>query len=158
MSHAPETHRRYLEPGFVSRRVMNPLIARLTARGVSVWGSRSLEVRGRVSGEWRATPVNLLDLDARQYLVAPRGETQWVRNLRAAGSGRLRVGRHAVAFTATEVADAAKVGVLRAYLRRWKWEIGAFFDGVGPDSTDDELLAVASGYPVFEVATPSAEG
>lgn len=157
MTHAADRRRRYLEPGFVSRRVMNPLVARLTARGISVWGSRSLEVRGRVSGEWRATPVNLLDLDDRQYLVAPRGETQWVRNLRAAGSGRLRLGRRAVPFTAAEVADEGKVAVLRAYLRRWKWEIGAFFDGIGPDSTDDELLAVAAGYPVFEVAMVSAE-
>ena len=88
-------------------------------------------MRGRKSGEWRATPVNLLSIDTQRYLVAPRGETQWVRNLRVAGAGELRVGRRIEAFTATEIADADKVLILRAYLKRWKAEVGVFFDGVG---------------------------
>ena len=102
--------------------------------GISVWGSRELRVRGRTSGEWRTTPVNLLTLDGEHYLVAPRGETQWVRNLRVAGTGELRVGRRTEAFRATEVADADKVPILRAYLKRWKAEVGVFFDGVSADS------------------------
>jgi deazaflavin-dependent oxidoreductase (nitroreductase family) len=119
--------------------------------GVSIAGSRVLEVRGRKSGEWRSTPVNLMPFQGSQYLVAPRGHTQWVRNLRAAGSGRLRVGRRTEEFTAEEVPDPDKAPLLRAYLERWKWESGQFFDGVNADSTDDELLRIAPDHPAFRV-------
>ncbi len=143
--------RRYLEPKGGTL-LFNRVVARLTRMGVSVWGSRELHVVGRRSGHVRTTPVNLLTLDGQTYLVAPRGTTQWVRNLRAAdGRGGLRLGRHVDEFTSTEVADADKVDVLRAYLRRWKFEVGAFFDGVDASSTDEELLAIAPGYPVFRL-------
>jgi len=123
----------------------------MTRLGVSVWGSRVLSVRGRTSGEWRSTPVNLLSLGGRRYLVAPRGHTQWVKNLRAAGGGELRVGRRVEPFTATELADGQKPEILRAYLRRWKFEIGVFFEGVGPDAPDAKLREIAPGYPVFQI-------
>ena len=142
---------RYLEAGGITDKVFNPMVAWLTRRGLSLAGSRVLEVRGRTSGEWRATPVNPLRLDGAEYLVAPRGHTQWVRNLRAAGGGRLRKGRRVEEFTADELVDAEKPEVLRAYLAKWKWEVGAFFDGIGADASDDELLAVAAGYPVFRI-------
>jgi deazaflavin-dependent oxidoreductase (nitroreductase family) len=108
-------------------------------------------VRGRNSGEWRRTPVNLLTIEETRYLVAPRGEVQWVKNLRASGEGRLRVGRRTEDFTATEVADEEKPPLLRAYLKKWKWEVGAFFGGVGPDSTDDELRRIAPDHPAFRI-------
>jgi deazaflavin-dependent oxidoreductase (nitroreductase family) len=118
--------------------------------GVSVWGSRVLEVRGRRSGEPRRVPVNVLDLDGRRYLVSARGEGEWVRNVRAAGGSLdLLLGRRREPATAVEVADADKVPVLRAYLRRWKAEVGAFFDGVDADSTDAEIAAIAHRHPVF---------
>ena len=110
-----------------------------------------LEVRGRSSGQPRRTPVNLLTFEGQRYLVAPRGETQWARNLRASGGGRLLVGRRGEGFTAVELEDTEKPPVLRAYLKRWKFEVGAFFDGVGPDSSEQELLAAASKHPVFLV-------
>jgi len=84
--------------------------------------------------------------------VAPRGQTQWVRNLRAAGSGELRVGRRVQSFTATELTDGQKVPVLRAYLKRWKVEVGVFFDGVGATSSDEELARIAPDHPAFEIA------
>jgi len=139
----------YREPDWVTRHVFNPLVKALTRAGVSVLGSRILRVRGRTSGHWRETPVNLLAFGGAHYLVAARGETQWVRNLRAAGGGELRVGRRVHAFTATEVGDDEKVAVLRAYLRRWRWEVGAFFGGVGPDSSDQEVHEEAPAHPVF---------
>jgi len=142
---------RYLEPGGFTQQVFNRLVNWLTRRGVSVWGSRELRVRGRKSGEWRTTPVNLLTHDGEQYLVAPRGQTQWVRNIRIAGGGELRVGRKVQAFTIDEVPDAAKPEVLRAYLRRWKMEVGVFFDGVDASASDETLLGIAPGYPVFKV-------
>jgi deazaflavin-dependent oxidoreductase (nitroreductase family) len=149
----PAVTPRYVAPGAFTNRVFNPLVAFLTRRGLSLFGSRVLRVRGRVSGEWRETPVNLLTHDGARYLVAPRGTTQWVRNLRAAGSGELRVGGRVDTFTAVELADTdpVKADVLRAYLKRWKFEVGVFFDGVGPDSADDELARVAPDHPVFRV-------
>jgi hypothetical protein len=83
--------------------------------------------------------------------VSPRGEGQWVRNLRAAGGGELRVGNRVEAFRAQELHDDDKVAVLRAYLKRWKVEVGVFFEGVGPKSTDEQLRAIAPRHPVFEV-------
>lgn len=148
---------RYVMPatplGRLSGRLSNSLVAGLTKAGISVRGSRVLAVRGRKTGQWRITPVNPLTLDSGRYLVAPRGHTQWVRNLRAAGGGELRVGRQAETFTATEVADELKPEILREYLRRWKFEIGMFFAGVTPDAPDAKLLEIAPGYPVFRITT-----
>jgi deazaflavin-dependent oxidoreductase (nitroreductase family) len=142
---------RYVTPGR-STAIFNRAVAGLTKLGISVWGSRVLYVRGRSSGEWRSTPVNLLTHRGERYLVAPRGTTQWVRNLRAAdGQGELHLGRRAEPFRATELGDDAKPDVLRAYLKRWKMEIGVFFNGVGPDASDDKLREIAPGYPVFRI-------
>jgi deazaflavin-dependent oxidoreductase (nitroreductase family) len=147
----------YRRPGWLTRNVMNRLVARLTRMGVSVWGSRVLEVRGRRSGEPRRVPVNLLDLDGRQYIVSARGTGEWVRNVRAAdGSLDLLLGRRRQPMLATEVADADKVPVLRAYLARWKAEVGVFFDGVDADSSDDEIAAIAHRHPVFTVSEHEA--
>ena len=126
-------------------------MAGLTRLGVSVAGSRVLEIRGRKTGQPRRNPVNLLSLEGTRYLVAPRGHTQWVRNLRAQGEGRLLLGSRAEQFTATELADDDKPPILRAYLKRWKWEVGTFFAGVGPDADDDELRRIAPDHPIFRI-------
>jgi deazaflavin-dependent oxidoreductase (nitroreductase family) len=141
----------YRRPGWLTKHVLNPFVGGLTRFGIGVAGSRVLEVRGRRTGEWRRTPVNPLSFEGDRYLVAPRGNTQWVRNLRAASEGRLRVGRRTEPFAAVEVPDEAKVALLRAYLERWKWEVGVFFGGVGPDSTDEELARIAPDHPVFRI-------
>jgi deazaflavin-dependent oxidoreductase (nitroreductase family) len=139
-------------PGRLLGSLFNSLVAGLTKAGISVLGSRVLYVRGRTSGQWRTTPVNLLTHDGSQYLVAPRGHTQWVRNMRVAGGGELHVGRRVEKFTASELADSDKPAILRAYLKRWKLEVGVFFNGVGPDASDAQLLEIAPGYPVFRIA------
>ncbi|HEU0114972.1 MAG TPA: nitroreductase family deazaflavin-dependent oxidoreductase [Thermomicrobiales bacterium] len=139
----------YQRPGWLTQRIANPLVAFVTGRlGRSLRGSRVLAVRGRRSGEWRTTPVNPLDLDERRYLVAPRGETEWVRNLRAAGSGELRLGGAVERFQASEVADADKPPILRAYLDRWRSETGTFF-GVSADPSEADLVRIAPNHPVF---------
>ena len=145
---------RYLAPGVFTRNVFNRIVALLTAAGVSVMGSRVLRVRGRTSGQWRETPVNLLTYEGDRYLVAPRGHTQWVKNLRVSGTGELRLGRRTEAFSAVELPDAEKPPLIRAYLKRWKWEVGQFFDGIDEKSPDDALLATAPGFPVFRI-TPA---
>src|SRR6266516_1897260 len=141
----------YRAPGWVTRNLFNRGVAFLTRRGVSILGSRVLAVKGRTTGEWRTTPVNLLVLDGRRYLVSPRGEGQWVRNLRAAGTGELRVGRRVEAFGGRELTAEEKVPVLRAYLKRWKVEVGVFFEGVSAESTDEQIRAIAGRHPAFEV-------
>jgi deazaflavin-dependent oxidoreductase (nitroreductase family) len=142
---------RFQEPGWFTKHVFNPFIAGLSRIGLSVAGSRVLEVKGRKSGEWRQTPVNPLPFEGNTYLVAPRGHTQWVRNLRASGEGRL-AGRRTESFTATELADEEKPALLRAYLKKWKWEVGAFFDGVDADAPESELQRIAPDHPVFKVS------
>jgi deazaflavin-dependent oxidoreductase (nitroreductase family) len=154
---ASEPTPRYVEPRWFTRHVFNPIIAVLTRAGISVWGSRELRVRGRKSGEWRAVPVNLLTHEGKRYLVAPRGHTQWVRNLRVTNEGELRVGRRTEAFRATEISDADKPPILRAYLKRWKAEVGVFFDGVSAKSSEDELRRIAPDHPVFLVSVMSPE-
>jgi deazaflavin-dependent oxidoreductase (nitroreductase family) len=153
----PDTTPRYVMPASTAGRLMNNFfnsaVARLTKLGVSVWGSRVLYVRGRSSGEWRTNPVNPLSHEGGRYLVAPRGQTQWVRNMRVAAGGELHVGRRIETFTAVELPDADKPEILRAYLRKWKMEVGVFFNGVGADASDAQLLDIAPGYPVFRITS-----
>ena len=145
-----ESQPRYLEPNR-SARIFNASVGQLTKLGISVYGSRVLAVRGRKSGEWRTTPVNPLTIDGQRYLVSPRGNTQWVRNMRAAGGGELRIGRRVEEFTATELPVEERPAVLRAYLKKWKFEVGVFFQGVGPDATEERMLAIAPDHPVFRI-------
>jgi deazaflavin-dependent oxidoreductase (nitroreductase family) len=141
----------YRPPDWFTQHLFNPIVSGLTRLGLSIAGSRVLEVRGRASGQLRRTPVNVLTLDDQQYLVAPRGNTQWARNMRASGSGRLLVGRRGEEFTATEIADEDKPPILRAYLRRWRWEMGPFFEGIGADSPEEEIRRIAPKHPIFKI-------
>jgi deazaflavin-dependent oxidoreductase (nitroreductase family) len=141
----------YKPAGWFTRNVFNRGVALMVKLGIGVYGSRVLEVRGRKSGEWRQTPVNLLTVDGQDYLVAPRGHTQWVRNIRVSGGGRLRLGHRIQEIKVVELPDEQKPPVLREYLKRWAWEVKAFFDGVDASSTDEQLLAVAPDHPVFRL-------
>jgi F420H(2)-dependent quinone reductase len=146
---------RYLVPNGFDR-TFSSFAQWLTARGISLMGSRVLAVRGRSSGEWRTVPVNLLELDGERYLVAPRGETQWVRNLRTAGGGELRLGKKVEAFSVAELADTDKPPVIRRYLEKWAWEAERFFDGLDKKSDDATILDAAPGFPVFKVLPADA--
>jgi deazaflavin-dependent oxidoreductase (nitroreductase family) len=144
----------YRQPGWFTRNVFNRAVAGMTRLGISVWGSRILRVKGRRSGQWRTTPVNLLTFEENRYLVAPRGETEWVKNLRVAGTGELLVGRHQDPFRAVELSDDEKTPILRAYLKRWKAEVGVFFDGVSASSSDEDLARIAPRHPAFRIENP----
>ncbi len=141
----------YQKPDWLTKHVFNPLVMLLTNRGLSVRGSRILAVRGRKSGQIRTTPVNPLEIGGARYLVAPRGETEWVRNLRAARGGELRLGRHREPIGVEELPDEAKPPILREYLRRWKTETEKFFDGVRAESPESELRRIAPRHPVLRV-------
>ncbi len=142
---------KYNRPDWATKNIFNPLIALATRLGLSMRGSRILAVRGRKSGEWRTTPVNLLHYEGQRYLVAPRGNTQWSRNLRAAGGGELRLGSKREEFRIEELADDAKLDVIRAYLKLWKMETGKWFDGVTHESPDEDVRRIAPDHPAFRI-------
>ncbi len=132
----PQPH--YLRPSWLISRVVNPLLMRL---GVVP----TLRVRGRKTGRWRSVPVNVLELDGERYLVAPRGETDWVRNLRAAGGGQLQYGRRRTEpFTLVEVRDEEKPRVIAAYLDRWGNQVRSQFEAL-PDAADHPVFRLESG-------------
>ena len=143
----------YRRPGWFTKTIFNPAVAALTRAGFSFWGSRILRVKGRSSGEWRSAPVNLLTFEGKQYLVAPRGQTQWVRNIRVSGTGELVLGSKVQTFRAEEIGNGEKIPILRAYLKRWKAEVGVFFSGVSADSPEADLRLIAPDHPVFRVET-----
>lgn len=147
----PEAEPRFIRPSRFTSRVFNPTVAWLTRRGVGLKGAAILEVVGRKSGEPRTTPVNPLSLGDARYLLAPRGETEWVRNIRVSGKGTLITRRGREDFGVQELADADKVPVIRAYLKEWAWEVGSFFEGLSAKSDDAAVLDAASGFPVFRI-------
>jgi deazaflavin-dependent oxidoreductase (nitroreductase family) len=142
---------RYLRPDWFTAHVFNPIVLGLTRLGISVYGSRILAVRGRKSGQWRTTPVNLLEFRGQRYLVAPRGVTEWVRNIRANGMAELHLGARREPIRVVELADADKPELLRHYLQRWKWEVGQFFEGVGPQASEADLQRIAPNHPIFRI-------
>jgi deazaflavin-dependent oxidoreductase (nitroreductase family) len=143
---------RYMKPAKATN-FFNESVAWLARHGISILGSRVLAVRGRTSGEWRTNPVNPVTVDGQRYLVAPRGNTQWVRNLRATGyEGELRLGGRVERFRATEVGDDEKPVILRRYLKLWWFEVGVFFEGVNAKAPEEDLRKIAPGYPIFRIA------
>jgi deazaflavin-dependent oxidoreductase (nitroreductase family) len=138
---------RYLAPSWFTDNVFNRLVARLTKMGLSVWGSRVLLVRGRTSGEIRSNVVNVLTHDGERYLVAPRGTTQWVRNLRAAGKADLR--RRRRARRGRRAADEAKPAVL-LHSAPLEVEVGQFSTASVPTSRR-RTAPHRIGYPVFRL-------
>jgi hypothetical protein len=144
---------RYVRPNWFTRNVFNRIVAWLTQLGVSVYGSRLLAVRGRRTGQWHTTPVNLLEYRGQRYLVAPRGVTQWVRNVRAGSQTELRLGsrRERIGLVEIPDSDPLKIELMRQYLRKWAFEVGVFFEGVGATSSDEDLRRIAPSHPTFRI-------
>ncbi|OBI92597.1 nitroreductase/quinone reductase family protein [Mycobacterium asiaticum] len=138
----------YQEPNRAMR-AANTVVRWLAESGISIAGTSALRVRGRTSGKQRSVVINLLTVDGVDYVVSPRGNTQWVRNVRAAGvvdTGPRWRSRRA---TIHEVGDDAKPEILRRYLARWYWQVKGFVGGLTPESGDDELRAASDRIPVF---------
>ncbi|MFI1706574.1 nitroreductase/quinone reductase family protein [Streptomyces griseoruber] len=129
----------------------NRVIGWLARHGLSLMGSAEMSVRGRKSGQMQRIPVNPHTYKGAQFLVSARGHSQWVRNMRVAGGGELRVGRKVRTFTAVEVPDEERLPILRTYLEKWGWEVNQYFDGVTAKSTDAEIVAAAPDHPVFRI-------
>jgi deazaflavin-dependent oxidoreductase (nitroreductase family) len=144
---------RYDEPNRTAR-AANALIRRLAEVGISIAGSRALRVRGRKTGKARSVVINVLSVDGIDYLVSPRGTTQWVRNVRAAGVVDVGPRWRRRRLQATELADSAKPDLLRKYLDKWYWEVKGHIAGLTPDSDDSGIRAAATSIPVFALTDP----
>jgi deazaflavin-dependent oxidoreductase (nitroreductase family) len=142
----------YNRPGFMAN-LGNAFIGILNRIGLRPGGSQLLAVRGRKSGDVKTTPVNPLTVDGVMYLVAPRGETHWVRNLRAANEAELRVGRKSTAIRTQEVADAEKPALINAYLARWGNVTKSHFGSSSTSPPAEELEQLAGRTPVFRVVS-----
>lgn len=141
---------RYDEPNLAAG-AGNELIRWLAEAGISIAGTRALRVRGRKTGKRRGVVINLLTVDGRDYVVSPRGNTQWARNARSAGVVEMGPRWHSRQVRIAEVADDAKPDLLKRYLDRWFWEVKGHVGGLTPQSTDDEMRAAAPSIPVFEL-------
>lgn len=143
---------RYDEPNLIAK-AANEFFRLLAELGISVAGTRAIRVRGRKTGKLRGVVINLLTIDGRDYLVSPRGETQWARNARAAGELELGPRWRSRNVRITELADVDKPELLKRYLHKWFWEVKGHVGGLTPDSTDDELHAAAPTIPVFALTS-----
>ncbi|AQS70997.1 nitroreductase family deazaflavin-dependent oxidoreductase [Streptomyces pactum] len=132
---------------------LNSVIGWLARHGVSLAGAAEMSVRGRKSGRMQRIPVNPHSHGDARYLISARGHSQWVRNMRTAGGGELRVGRKVRSFTAVELPDEEKLPILRTYLEKWGWEVNQYFQGVTAKSSDEEIVAAAPDHPVFRIET-----
>ncbi len=141
----------YRQPG-KSVRFFNGIVSWLADRGITLAGARTLEVRGRKSGDLQRIPVNPLRVDGHTYLIGARGNTQWARNVRASGECTLRGGANTIEYGVAELTDSAKPAILRPYLKRWGWEVASLMPvKIDADSTDEELVAAGAVIPVFEL-------
>lgn len=135
-------------------RLVNSAVGGLVRIGVGPRDMRLLEVRGRKSGRTHRLPVDLLPLDGKLYLVAPRGRTEWVRNAQASGTVTLRRGRRVEQYRLRELPDAAKPPILKAYLERFHRQVQRFFP-LPPGSAVESFIPLAARYPAFELARVS---
>ena len=142
----------YKEPDWFTRHVFNYVVKGLTRLGVSVWGSRVLEHKGRTSGELHHVPVNLLTIDGTQYLVSPRGRPSGCATCATLAATGADPGTSAPALHGQ--GDPGGRGRARpaGLPPPLEVRVGMFFDGVTPDSTDAEWAAVAAKHPVFELS------
>ena len=141
---------RYDAPN-VAARAGNELIRWLAEAGISIAGTRALRVRGRKSGRRRGVVINVLSVDGRDYVVSPRGNTQWARNARSAGVVEMGPWWRSREVRIAEVADDTKPHLLKHYLDRWYWEVKGHVGGLTPQSTDNEMRSAAPSIPVFEL-------
>ena len=139
----------FLEPSLIER-IFNRLFAIAIGFGMGLGHNYVVEVRGRKSSRIFSTPIDLLEVERRRYLVAPRGETNWVRNARAAGRVTLRKGCRREDFAVREVGPAERPELLKAYLDRFALTVQRYFP-IPRESPASEFAPIAERYPVFEL-------
>jgi hypothetical protein len=148
---------RYDRPNRVAQ-AFNEVIRGLAEVGIGVGGTKALRVRGRKTGKRRGVVINLLNVDGQDYVVSPRGNTQWARNARAARAVELGPRWRTDPVPISEVADDAKPVLLKRYLDRWYWQVKGHVAGLTPRSNEQELRAAAPSIPVFRVLRQAGGG
>lgn len=145
----------FREPTPVEK-LFNRMFGFLVGLGLGPAHIHLLAVRGRKSGKLYRTPVDLLQLNGKQYLVAPRGRTQWVRNAEAAGEITLKRGSSRQTFRLRPILDAEKPPILKAYLDDFRREVQRYFS-VTAGSPADAFASIAPNYPAFELLTSASQ-
>jgi deazaflavin-dependent oxidoreductase (nitroreductase family) len=140
--------RKYEAPSS-GEKLFNRVFGFLAGLGIAPSFIYLLEVRGRKSGKIYSTAVNLLELNSKQFLVSPRGRTQWVRNAEAAGEVTLKRGARRK-FRVRQLDESEKPQVLKAYLTNYKSAVRKFFP-IAPGAPIEDFAKIAAGYPVFEL-------
>ena len=141
----------YLAPSAFER-WFNWLFGVLVAWGFGLQHNYLLQVQGRKTGRIYSTPVNVLDFEGKRSLVAPRGMTQWVRNVTVNGQLWLKKGRNRQQFSVRVLADQEKPQVLSEYLNRYKTTVQRYFP-IPAGSRLEEFSRIAPSYPVFELTS-----
>jgi deazaflavin-dependent oxidoreductase (nitroreductase family) len=139
----------FLEPKPIEK-IFNRAFGYLVGLGIGPAYMYLLQVRGRKSGRLYETPVNMLDVAGKPYLVAPRGRTQWVRNAEATGEITLKRGRSTQTFRLRPISDAEKPAFLKLYLERYVTAVQRYFS-VKAGSPSEAFREVAPHYPVYEL-------
>lgn len=134
-----------------AERAFNRLFGFLVGHGIGFRHNYLLQVRGRKSGRIYSTPVDLLEIQGRQFLVAPRGRTQWVRNAEAAGEVTLRKGGMNQRFGLRPLRNQEKPEILKAYLDKFKREVQRYFP-VPAGSPPEAFRPLVQTYPAFELS------
>jgi len=131
-------------------RLFNRVFGFLVGKGLGFKHNYLLQVRGRKSGKLYSTPIDLLEIGGRRYLVAPRGQTQWVRNAEAAGAVTLKKGSFQQSFHLRPIVDGDKAPLLKAYLEKFRKEVQTYFP-IAAGSDVEAFEGIAANYPVFEL-------
>ena len=139
----------FLKPTLMDRWI-NRIFGLLVGWGLGLSHNYLLEVPGRKSGRMYSTPVNIVDLNGKRFLVAPRGETQWVRNARVSGQVWLKKGRLRQQFRLRPIANEDKPVILKTYLDRFKTTVQRYFQ-IPAGSPLNAFRQIAAQYPVFEL-------
>jgi deazaflavin-dependent oxidoreductase (nitroreductase family) len=143
----------YHKPGAIAR-AFNRVLTFLFARGVGPSKNIAIEHIGRRSGKTYSTAVNIVEYEGQRYLVAPRGNTEWVRNIRAAGGAATLKHGKPEPVTLIDVPEPERAPILRKYLGENAMSTKASF-GIDPKSPLDEFVKVSGRHPVFRI-TPKA--
>lgn len=139
----------FRQPSSVER-VFNRAWGFLVGIGLGFSYNYLLQVCGRKSGKLYSTPIDLLQLNGKRFLVAPRGRTQWVRNAEASGEVTLKKGSMRQVFTLRPLLEEEKLAVLKAYLEQFKTEVQRYFP-VPAGSAPEAFREIAPRYPAFEL-------
>ena len=132
-------------------RLFNRFFGLLVGWGIGLPHNYLVQVQGRKSGRIYSTPVDVLDFQDKRYLVAPRGETQWVRNARVTGQVWLKKGRSRQQYALRLLEDREKPEVLKEYLNRYKTTVQRYFS-VPAGAPLEAFSGIAPRYPVFELS------